>query len=222
VERSVYQQSGLGRVAIPMDLRLGIVEGMYTPRMARIATPALALMPEEEAAGLRDEVGTATLSNSTLGRLPRAIAARYELNRPVIAASARSRDVIPAEAVTVQGSLDGRRGHLGTRARRLAAAYADASVQRAVRGESAPARRREELPPVTAPVVVVATLLEGAERLEVRDAVLIPSGFHLESARNPRRRSPTRARGSRARRRSACGRPRSATRAITCSTGSVR
>jgi len=66
----VCQQSGLGRVAIPMDLRLGIVEAMYTPRMARIATPALALMPEEEAAGLRDEVGTATLSNSTLGRLP--------------------------------------------------------------------------------------------------------------------------------------------------------
>ena len=107
LERSVYQQSGRGRVAIPMDLRLGIVEGMYTPRMARVATRAIALMPEEEAAHFLAEVGTATLSNSTLGRLPRAIAARYELNRPVIAAAVRARDVIPDEAVTVQAGIDG-------------------------------------------------------------------------------------------------------------------
>jgi len=107
VERSVYQQSGRGRVAVPMDLRLGIVEGMYTPCMARIATRAIALMPEEEAAGFLDEVGAATLSNSTLGRLPRAIAARYELHRPIISAAVRAQDVIPGEACTVQASLDG-------------------------------------------------------------------------------------------------------------------
>jgi hypothetical protein len=51
VERSVYQQAGRGRVAIPMDLRLGIVEGAYTPLMARVVTRATAVMPEEEAAG---------------------------------------------------------------------------------------------------------------------------------------------------------------------------
>src|SRR5690606_12606555 len=51
--------------------------------------------------------GTAMLSNSTLGRLPRAIAARYELNRPVIAAPVRARDVIPDEAATAQAGLDG-------------------------------------------------------------------------------------------------------------------
>jgi hypothetical protein len=107
LERSVYQQSGRGRVAVPMDLRLGIIEGMYTPRMARIATRAIALMPEEEAAQFLAEIGTATLSNSTLGRLPRAIAARYELSRPVIAAAVRARDVIADEAVTVQVGLDG-------------------------------------------------------------------------------------------------------------------
>jgi hypothetical protein len=107
IERSVYQQSGRGRVAIPMDMRLGIVEGMYTPRMARIATRAIALMPNEEAAQFLLEVGTATLSHATLGRLPRAIAARYELERPVIVAAVRARDTIPDEAVTVQASLDG-------------------------------------------------------------------------------------------------------------------
>lgn len=107
VERSVYQQSGRGRVAIPMDLRLGIVEGQYTPRMARIATRAIALMPEDDAAQFLAEVGTATLSHSTLGRLPQAIAARYELSRPVIAAAVRARDVVPDAAVTVQVALDG-------------------------------------------------------------------------------------------------------------------
>jgi hypothetical protein len=107
IERSIYQQSGRGRVAVPMDLRLGIVEGMYTPRMARIATRATALMPEDEAAAFLAEVGTATLSNSTIGRLPRAIAARYELSRPTIIEAIRGRDVIPHEAVTVQVALDG-------------------------------------------------------------------------------------------------------------------
>ncbi len=107
LERGVYQQSGRGRVAVPLDLRLGMVEGTYTPRLARIATKALAGMPEHEAADLLHEVGTATLSNSTIGRLSRAMAARYEQNRPVIAAVVREQHPIPPRAVTVQVGLDG-------------------------------------------------------------------------------------------------------------------
>ena len=38
LSRSVYQQAGRGRVAVPLDLRLGIVEGRYTPVIARILT----------------------------------------------------------------------------------------------------------------------------------------------------------------------------------------
>jgi len=107
MERTVYQQAGRGRVAVPMDLRLGLVEGTYTPRMARIATRALANMPEHEAAELLGEVGVATLSNSTIGRLGRAMAARYEQRRPVIAAAIREQHAVPAQAVTVQVGLDG-------------------------------------------------------------------------------------------------------------------
>lgn len=107
LERAVYQQSGRGRVAVPMDLRLGMVEGTYTPRLARIATRALASMPEHEAAELLSEVGTATLSNSTIGRLSRTMAARYEQRRPVIAAAVREQQAIPERAVTVQVGLDG-------------------------------------------------------------------------------------------------------------------
>lgn len=98
VVRSVYQQSGRGRVAVPLDLRLGMVEGTYTPRLARIATRALASMPEHEAADLLGEVGVAKLSNSTVGRLSRAMAARHEQRREVITAAIRETHVIPVVA----------------------------------------------------------------------------------------------------------------------------
>jgi len=107
VERSVYQRSGRGRVAIPLDLRLGIVEGRYTPKMARILTRAIAVMTEEEAAAFLEEVGTAKASSATISRIPRAIAAGYETNREVIEVNLRERDVIPEEAVTVQVGMDG-------------------------------------------------------------------------------------------------------------------
>jgi len=107
LERAVYQRSGRGRVAVPLVLRLGMVEGTYTPRLARIATRALASMPEQEAADLLGEVGTATLSNSTIGRLSRAMAARYEQRREIITTSVREAHVIPEQAVTVQVGIDG-------------------------------------------------------------------------------------------------------------------
>jgi hypothetical protein len=107
LERAVYPQSGRGRVAVPLDLRLGMVEGTYTPRLARIATRALASMPEQEAADLLGEVGTATLSNSTIGRLSRAMAARYEQRREIITTTVREAHVIPEQAVTVQVGIDG-------------------------------------------------------------------------------------------------------------------
>lgn len=107
VERSTYQRTGRGRVAIPMDLRLGIVEGAYTPLMARVMTRALAVTTEHEAADLLDEVGFAAVSSATLSRIPHAIAARYEKSRPFIETSLRMRDEIPEGTAMLQVSLDG-------------------------------------------------------------------------------------------------------------------
>jgi hypothetical protein len=107
IERSVYQKSGRGRVAVPVELRLGIVEGRYTPRVARALTRAVALMPESEAEQFLEELGVAKVSVSTLHRIPRAIAARYEAQRSVIEVALRQADPIPTEAVTIQVSLDG-------------------------------------------------------------------------------------------------------------------
>jgi hypothetical protein len=107
VGRSVYQKSGRGRVAIPMDLRLGIVERAYTPRVARILSKAVGLMPEAEAEDFLKEVGVAMVSVSTLHRIPRAMAARYETRRVQIETAIRECDAIPEETVTIQVGLDG-------------------------------------------------------------------------------------------------------------------
>jgi len=107
LERATYQRSGRGRVSIPLELRLGTVEGAYTPRVARILTKAVALMPEAEAEGLLQEVSVATVSKSTLHRVPRAIASRYESRREIIEKALRARAPIPEPAVTIQVALDG-------------------------------------------------------------------------------------------------------------------
>lgn len=107
VARSVYQRSGRGRVAVPLDLRLGIVERSYTPAMARIITRATALMTDADAEGFLAEVGTAVISKATLNRVPRAIAARYETHRTIVDEAIRAQDEIPDDAVTLQVGMDG-------------------------------------------------------------------------------------------------------------------
>ena len=107
VPHSIYQQGGRGRVAAPMELRLGIVEGRYTPIVARVMSEALAVMPEHEGEALLTTIGVACVSKSTLHRVPRAMAARYEGNRPQIERAVREQQAIPEGAVTVQVGLDG-------------------------------------------------------------------------------------------------------------------
>jgi hypothetical protein len=107
IERSAYQRSGRGRIAVPLELRLGMIEGRYTPKMARILTRGLAVMTEVDAAAFLEEVGTAKASSSSIGRVPSALAARYETRRDVMEVALRERDVVPDNAVTVQVGMDG-------------------------------------------------------------------------------------------------------------------
>jgi len=107
IERSVYQQAGRGRLRIPMDLRLGIEEGAYTPKLTRVLTRGVAVMTEEDAAEFVGEVGLAAMSSSTFHRVSRAVAARYEAKRSIVEAAIREQDVIPDTAVTIQVGIDG-------------------------------------------------------------------------------------------------------------------
>jgi hypothetical protein len=105
--RGIFSQPGGGPVAVPMELRLGVVEGRYTPRAARVLCRANALMPPEEAAELLEEAGVARVSASTLHRVPLAIAARYETMRELVNEQLREAERVPDEAVTVQVGIDG-------------------------------------------------------------------------------------------------------------------
>ncbi len=107
VVRATYQRGGGGRVVVPLELRLGLVEKRYTPQVARVLTRAIALMTAEEAEGLLAETGVASVSQSTLHRVPHAVAARYEQRRQEINDELRESDEVPDAAVTVQVSLDG-------------------------------------------------------------------------------------------------------------------
>ena len=91
IERSTYQKSGGGRVAIPMDMRLGIVEGRYTPRVGRVLTKAVTLMPEGEAEEFLGEIGLATVSKSTLHRVPRGLIGPKAATPPTTGCGTNSR-----------------------------------------------------------------------------------------------------------------------------------
>jgi hypothetical protein len=66
VPRSIYSPSGGGKVAVPIDLRLGIIEGRYTPLVARILCRCLACMTAEETAAMLQDAGVAAVSSSTV------------------------------------------------------------------------------------------------------------------------------------------------------------
>lgn len=105
--RGVYQHAGGGPVMVPLEVRLGIVEGRYTPAVARVMTRARASLPAAEAEALLKEAGVAMVSASTLHRVPKALAARYETMRQQINEQLRETEVVPDDAVTVQVALDG-------------------------------------------------------------------------------------------------------------------
>jgi hypothetical protein len=107
MERSGYQQSGRGRVLFPLDLRLGIVEGRYTPAMASLMAHTVAQMPAEDGEAYLEEVGIGRVSKSTLHRIPQDMSAVYERNRAEIDAVVRGEWRMPEGTHTVQVGMDG-------------------------------------------------------------------------------------------------------------------
>lgn len=107
LERSGYQQAGRGRIMFPVDLRLGVVEGRYSPSMARMMARTIAEMPAERGEAHLAEVGLAMVSTSTLHRIPQDMAAVYEIDRAQIEAVVRGEARIPEDTHTVQVGMDG-------------------------------------------------------------------------------------------------------------------
>jgi hypothetical protein len=109
VERTLYKDRGdeAGRAICPMELRLGVVEGRWTPLAAQQAIWVVAQLTPQRAEELFARVGNMTPSKSSLDRLPKALSARWEEERLQFEKALRAGDVIPQHAATLAVSLDG-------------------------------------------------------------------------------------------------------------------
>ena len=106
--RTLYRaRAGAHAVAV-MECRAGIVEGYWTPHAACQGAMLTAHLVPREAEEVLAAMGNMTPSKSSLDRLPKALSARWEAQRPQFEASVREDTVeVPDTACTVAVSLDG-------------------------------------------------------------------------------------------------------------------
>ena len=108
VERHLYRPAGRSSKSIcPLELRAGIVGGLFTPRAARQGAFAVAHLTPREAAALFGQMGGMTPSASSLDRLPKELSPHWEAQRAAWEAALRATETVPAEATVLALSLDG-------------------------------------------------------------------------------------------------------------------
>jgi hypothetical protein len=109
VERSLYKDRSDARnkAISAMDVRVGIVDGFWTPLAAQQAAWIVAQMTPGKAEELLHRVGNMEPSKSSLDRLPKAISAKWENGREAFEEALRTGEGIPDNAVSVAVSLDG-------------------------------------------------------------------------------------------------------------------
>ena len=108
VERHLYRPAGHNAKSIcPLEWRVGIVDGYWTPRAARQGAFVTAQLTPGEAEALFVELGSMSPSRSTLDRLPRELSRRWEAKRAAWEVALRAQETVPEAAVSVALSLDG-------------------------------------------------------------------------------------------------------------------
>jgi hypothetical protein len=108
VTRHLYRPAGRSTKSIcPLELRAGIVGGLWTPRAARQGTCVMAHLTPRDGAPLFAELGGMQPSASTLDRLPKTLSVRWEAHRKSWEAALRSSETVPEEAAIVTIALDG-------------------------------------------------------------------------------------------------------------------
>lgn len=91
----------------PLEKRLGIVEGYWTPAAAKQGAWVVSQMTPGKSEELFARVGAMQPSKTSLDRLPKRLSERWEEERKTFENALREGLEIPAEAVTVAVSLDG-------------------------------------------------------------------------------------------------------------------
>lgn len=109
VERWLYKdrRNPEAHAIAAMDRRLGIVEGMWTPRAAEQAAWVVTQMTPQKAEDLFERVGNMDPSKSSLDRLPKALSDRWEPAREANEQVLREAILIPEGTRTVAVSIDG-------------------------------------------------------------------------------------------------------------------
>ena len=106
--RTLYRARPGERAVAAVERKVGIVEGYWTPHAARQGAMLTAHLVPREAEEVLGVLGNMTPSKSSLDRLPKALSARWEAQRPQFEASVREDTLEVADtACTVAVSLDG-------------------------------------------------------------------------------------------------------------------
>ncbi len=107
VARNLYRPADGGKCICPLELRAGIIGGLYTPVLARQVSYLMGHMTSDETSTLCTELGISGPSSRSCDRLPKLLSAVWESNRESWEDALRQQEVIPAEASVVAVSLDG-------------------------------------------------------------------------------------------------------------------
>src|SRR5215510_4647828 len=109
VERTLYKDRAddEGRCVSPMELTMGVVGGFWTPRAAQQALWVVTQMTPKKAEELFERVGNMGPSKSSLDRLPKLIAERWEGDRVRFEQALRDGLEIPSGTVSIAVSIDG-------------------------------------------------------------------------------------------------------------------
>lgn len=107
VARNLYRPADGGKCICPLELRAGIIGGLYTPVLARQVTDLMGHLTSDEPSQVFTELGLAGPSSSSCDRLPKLLSAVWERHRMPWEGALRQQEVVTAEAAVVAVSLDG-------------------------------------------------------------------------------------------------------------------
>lgn len=108
VKRHLYHLAKAGGKSIcPLELRVGIIGGYFTPRAARQGAFVMAHLTSGESEAVFDEIGNMLPSRSSLDRLPKELWPHWEEHREVWEKKIRELETVPNLAKTMVLSVDG-------------------------------------------------------------------------------------------------------------------
>lgn len=105
--RTQYRNRSRTRTICPLDIKVGMVHGNWTPKAAKLGTRIIAEVTPYTAEALLQEIGGMTPSKSTLDRLAKSVGKKIDQYENDIDEQLRAQQPIPKEAATLAVSLDG-------------------------------------------------------------------------------------------------------------------